>query len=229
MGIKLIKKESMERCDSCGAIANEGAQHTEKTAWTYLGELETLEGADSRKEAMAKILGALGCSQGTEGRWYDKGGNEIDLIDVLDNTEWDFAVRACGPLQESKDIPKQEATLNALWCVEFCDIYSNVEKEYYNTEAEAKARYDELAERGDIEWVEDPVMEAVAKEEKPSYDDYAESVKSILMGREFEYGPETANEFVVDDYKEIVRKNFDAGKNAFTAAADIDDAYMRKE
>lgn len=124
---------------------------------------------------------------------------------------------------------KTEATLNALWCVEFCDIYSNVKKEYYDTEADAKARYDELAERGDIEWVEGPVMEAAAKEEAASYADYAESVKAILMGREFEYGPETANEFVVDDYKEIVRKNFDAGKNAFAAAADIDDAYMGKE
>lgn len=124
---------------------------------------------------------------------------------------------------------KTEATLNALWCVEFCDIYSNVKKEYYDTEADAKARYDELAERGDIEWVEGPVMETAAKEEAASYADYAESVKAILMGREFEYGPETANEFVVDDYKEIVRKNFDAGKNAFAAAADIDDAYMGKE
>lgn len=124
---------------------------------------------------------------------------------------------------------KTEATSNAVWCVEFGDIYSNVKKEYYDTEADAKARYDELAERGDIEWVEDPVMEAAAKEETSSYDDYAESVKSILMGREFEYGPEMANEFVVDGYKEIVRKNFDAGKNAFAAAADIDDAYMGKE
>lgn len=212
-----------------GAIADEGGQRTEKTAWTYLAELETLEGAESRQEATGKILKALGYNPGTEGHWYDKDGNEIDLIDVLDNTEWDFAVKTCGQLQESKDATKTEATLNALWCVEFCDIYSNVEKEYYGTEADAKARYDELAEREDIEWVEKPAIETVSKEEKLSYNDYAESVKAILMGREFEYGPETANEFVVDDYKDIVRKNFDAGKNAFSSAADIDDAYMGKE
>jgi len=218
--------DALESLYGFGAIVDEGGQRTEKTAWTYLAELETLEGAESRQEATGEILKALGYNPGTEGHWYDKDGNEIDLIDVLDNTEWDFAVKTCGQLQES--IEKQETSTNPRWCVEFGDIYSNVEKEYYDTEEDAKARYDELAERGDIEWVEDPVMEA-AEEKTVSYDDYAESVKSILMGREFEYGPETANQFVVDDYKDIVRKNFDAGKGAFTAAADIDDAYMGKE
>lgn len=221
--------DALESLYGFGAIADEGDQRTEKTAWTYLGELEVLEGAKSRQEATEKMLKALGYNPGMEGRWYDKNSEEINIIDVLDNTEWDFAVKTCGQLQESKEkTVKQEATLNALWCVEFCDIYSNVEKEYYNTEADAKARYDELAERGDIEWVETPTIETVSKEEKLSYDDYAESVKAILMGREFEYGPETANTFVVNDYKDIVRKNFDAGKNAFSAAADIDDAYMER-
>lgn len=134
-----------------------------------------------------------------------------------------------GQSQEPQELaatPKQETDQ---WCVEFGDIYSNVEKEYYTTEDDAKARYTELAERGDIEWVEDPTLVPAAKEEKVSYDDYAESVKAILMGREFEYGPETANQFVVDDYKDIVRKNYDAGKGAVAAAADIDAAYMGKE
>lgn len=216
---------SAEPEDPAKGEASDG-QRTEKTAWTYLVELETLEGAESRQEATEKILKALGYNPGTEGRWYNKDGEEIGIIDALDNTEWDFAVKTCGQLQESTE--KQETSTNPRWCVEFGDIYSNVEKEYYDTEEDAKARYDELAERGDIEWVEDPVMEA-AEEKTVSYDDYAESVKSILMGREFEYGPETANQFVVDDYKDIVRKNFDAGKGAFTAAADIDDAYMGKE
>ena len=93
----------------------------------------------------------------------------------------------------------------------------------------SQARYDELAERGDIEWVEKPVLKAESKAEKPAYGDYAESVKTILMGRGFEYGPETANQFVVDDYKDIVRKNYDAGKGALSAAADIDATYMGKE
>lgn len=222
--------DALESLYGFGAITDEGGQRAEKTAWTYLAELETLEGAESRQEATGKILKALGYNPGTEGRWYDKDGEEISIIDALGNAEWDFAVKTCGQLQESKEgTAKQEATLNALWCVEFGDIYSNVEKEYYNTEADAKARYDELAERGDIEWVEKPTIETVSKEEKLSYDDYVESVKAILMGREFEYGPETANQFAVDDYKDIVRKNFDAGKRAFSAASDIDDAYMRKE
>lgn len=73
-----------------------------KTAWTYLGELEKLEGADSRKDAQSKLLKALGFTQGTEGRWYDGEGDLIDIIDELDNAEWDFAVKTCGPLQESK-------------------------------------------------------------------------------------------------------------------------------
>lgn len=218
--------DALESLYGFGAIADEGGQRTEKTAWSYLVELETLEGAESRQEATEKILKALGYNPGTEGRWYNKDGEEIGIIDTLDNTEWDFAVKTCGQLQESTE--KQETSTNPRWCVEFGDIYSNVEKEYYDTEEDAKARYDELAERGDIEWVENPVMEA-AEEETASYDDYAESVKSILMGREFEYGPETANQFVVDDYNDIVRKNFDAGKGPFTAAADIDDAYMGKE
>lgn len=74
-----------------------------KTAWTYLGELEKLEGADSRKDAQSKLLTALGFTQGTEGRWYDDEGEDINIIDVLDNTEWDFAVKTCGPLQESRN------------------------------------------------------------------------------------------------------------------------------
>ena len=72
------------------------------TAWTYLGELEKLEGPDSRKDAQSKLLKALGFTQGTEGRWYDGEGDLIDIIDELDNAEWDFAVKTCGPLQESK-------------------------------------------------------------------------------------------------------------------------------
>ena len=73
-----------------------------KTAWTYLGELGKLEGDDSRKDAQSKLLKALGFTQGTEGRWYDGEGDLIDIIDELDNAEWDFAVKTCGPLQESK-------------------------------------------------------------------------------------------------------------------------------
>lgn len=72
------------------------------TAWTYLEELGKLEGDDSRKDAQSKLLKALGLTQGTEGRWYDGDGDEIDIIDELDNAEWDFAVNTCGPLQESK-------------------------------------------------------------------------------------------------------------------------------
>lgn len=75
---------------------------TVKTAWTYLERLGKLEGEDSRKEATGKMLDALGYMQGTEGRWYDDEGDEVDIIDVLDNTEWDKAVTMCGPLQESK-------------------------------------------------------------------------------------------------------------------------------
>lgn len=74
-----------------------------KTAWTYLGELEKLEGADSRKDAQSKLLKALGFTRGTEGRWYDGEGDLIDIIDELDNAEWDFAVKTCGPLQESRN------------------------------------------------------------------------------------------------------------------------------
>lgn len=73
------------------------------TAWTYLERLGKLEGADSRKEATAKLLTALGNTQGTEGRWYDGEGDLIDIINELDNAEWDFAVKTCGPLQESKN------------------------------------------------------------------------------------------------------------------------------
>jgi hypothetical protein len=131
--------------------------------------------------------------------------------------------------KKAKSTAKQEASTVDKWCVEFGDIYNNVKKEYYATEADAKARYDELAERGDIEWVEKPVIKAESKAEKLGYDDYAESVKTILMGREFEYGLETASQFVVDDYKDIVRKNYDAEKGALPAAADIDAAYMGKE
>lgn len=72
------------------------------TAWTYLERLGKLEGEDSRKEATAKLLTALGNTRGTEGRWYDGEGDLIDIIDELDNAEWDFAVKTCGPLQESK-------------------------------------------------------------------------------------------------------------------------------
>lgn len=133
-------------------------------------------------------------------------------------------------IQTEENAPaKTEASPGDKWCVEFGDIYNNVKKEYYATEADAKTRYDELAERGDIEWVEKPAIVPESKEETLSYSDYAESVKTILMGREFEYGPETANQFVVDDYKDIVRKNYDAGKGALSAAADIDAAYMGKE
>jgi len=72
------------------------------TAWTYLEELGKLEGVDSRKDAQSKLLKALGFTQGTEGRWYDGDGDEIDIIDELDNAEWGFAVKTCGPIQESK-------------------------------------------------------------------------------------------------------------------------------
>lgn len=78
-------------------------ERTRMTAWTYLGELEKLEGADSRKDAQSKLLKALGFTQGTEGRWYDGEGDLIDIIDELDNAEWDFAVKTCGPLQESRN------------------------------------------------------------------------------------------------------------------------------
>lgn len=74
-----------------------------KTAWTYLGALEKLEGADSRKAAQSKLLKALGFTQGTEGRWYDGEGDLVDIIDELDNAEWDFAVKTCGPIQESRN------------------------------------------------------------------------------------------------------------------------------
>lgn len=74
-----------------------------KTAWTYLGELEKLEGANSRKDAQSKLLTALGFTQGTEGRWYDGEGDLINIIDELDNAEWDFAIKTCGPLQESRN------------------------------------------------------------------------------------------------------------------------------
>lgn len=145
-----------------------------------------------------------------------------DILDAL------TSFYGFGAIAEGEKVPtKTETALNTLWCVEFCDIYSNVEKEYYDTEAEAKVRYDELAERGDIEWVEYPVE--VHQTPSVSYTSYAESVKAILMGREFEYGPETANAFVEDDYKDIVRKNYDAFQSAFSAAADIDDVYMGKE
>ena len=77
-------------------------ERTRMTAWTYLGELEKLEGADSRKDAQSKLLKALGFTQGTEGRWYDGEGDLIDIINELDNAEWDFAVKTCGPLQESR-------------------------------------------------------------------------------------------------------------------------------
>ena len=76
--------------------------YTEKTAWAYLEELEKLEGEDSRMEATEKVLRAVGCEPGTEGRWYGKDGDEVDIIDVLDNTEWAFAQKVCGQLQESK-------------------------------------------------------------------------------------------------------------------------------
>ena len=153
--------------------------------------------------------------------------------DILDALESLYGLGAIadegGQAPESKKVEstaRQEASSGDKWCVEFCDIYSNIQKEYYATEADAKERYDELAERGDIEWVEKPVLKAESKAEKLGYDDYAESVKTILMGREFEYGPETASQFVADDYKDIVRKNYDAGKGALAAAADIDAAYM---
>lgn len=146
-----------------------------------------------------------------------------DILDALES------LYGFGAIAEENVPGKMEASSGDKWCVEFGDIYNNVKKEYYATEADAKARYDELAERGDIEWVEKPAIKTKSKEETLSYDDYAESVKTILMGREFEYGPETANQFVVDDYKDIVRKNYDDGKGALSAAADIDAAYMGKE
>lgn len=154
-----------------------------------------------------------------------------DILDALESLYGFGAIADEGGRESKKteSTASQEASSGDKWCVEFGDIYNNVKKEYYATEADAKARYDELAERGDIEWVEKPVLKAESKEETLSYDDYAESVKTILMGREFEYGPETANQFVVDDYKGIVRKNYNAGKGALSAAADIDAAYMGKE
>lgn len=91
------------------AMRNEA--YTEKTAWTYLEELGKLEGEESRMDAAEKILKALGCKPGTEGRWYGKDGEEVDIIDVLDNAEWAFAQKACGQLQESK---KSEAANEAL-------------------------------------------------------------------------------------------------------------------
>lgn len=94
--------DALESLYGFGAIADEGGQRVEKTAWTYLVELETLEGAESRQEATEKILKALGYNPGTEGRWYNTDGEEIGIIDTLDNTEWDFAVKTCGQLQESK-------------------------------------------------------------------------------------------------------------------------------
>lgn len=153
-----------------------------------------------------------------------------DILDALESL-YGFGTIAGegGQATESKKVEstaRQEASTVDKWCVEFGDIYNNIKKEYYATEADAKARYDELAERGDIEWVEKPVLKAESKAENLGYDDYAESVKTILMGREFEYGPETANQFVVDDYKDIVRKNYDAGKGAVAAAADIVATYM---
>lgn len=84
--------------------AQMGEAHTEKTAWTYLNELEQLEGKESRKEATKQILKAAEYKPGTEGRWYDKDGEEIDVIDVLDNTEWAFAQKVCGQLQESREL-----------------------------------------------------------------------------------------------------------------------------
>lgn len=80
--------------------------YAEKTAWSYLEELEKLEGEDSRMEATEKVLRAVGCEPGTEGRWYDKDGEEVDIIDVLDNTEWAFAQKVCGQLQEAKQAKK---------------------------------------------------------------------------------------------------------------------------
>lgn len=79
-----------------------GEAYKEKTAWAYLEELEKLEGEDSHIEATEKILKALDCKPGTEGRWYDKDGGEVDIIDVLDSTEWAFAQKVCGQLQEAK-------------------------------------------------------------------------------------------------------------------------------
>lgn len=156
-----------------------------------------------------------------------------DILDALESLYGFGAIADEGgqprESKKAKSTAKREASSGDKWCVVFGDIYNNVKKEYYATEADAKARYDELAERGDIEWVEKPVLKSESKAEKLGYDDYAESVKAILMGREFEYGPETANQFVVDDYKDIVRKNYDAGKGALSAAADIDAAYMGKE
>lgn len=171
-----------------------------------------------------------------EVEWVDPEEDERLTVVRCDGADMDDAkARAVSYLEKERRAynaravsAKQETLEKTTWCVEFGDIYSNVQKEYYDTEEDAKARYDELAARGDIEWVEEPTAEVAPKEEKLSYDDYAESVKTILMGREFEYGPETANEFVVDDYKDIVRQNFDAGKSAFTAASDIDDKYMGK-
>lgn len=83
-------------------IVHESKNFGRMTAWTYLERLGKLEGEDSRKEATGKMLDALGYTQGTEGRWYDDEGDEVNIIDVLDNTEWDKAVTICGPLQEPK-------------------------------------------------------------------------------------------------------------------------------
>jgi len=68
-------------------------------------------------------------------------------------------------IKKNESTAKQEVSTADKWCVEFGDIYNNAKKEYYATEADAKARYDELAERGDIEWVEKPVLKAESKAE----------------------------------------------------------------
>ena len=221
--------DALESLYGFGAIADEGGQGTEKTEQTSPDNVDIADGADPIW--LVKV------------NWVDPSEDDrLTIVRCDGEDEEDAKTKAIRYLEKEKraynaravsaeleESAKTETAPNPRWYVEFGDIYSNVEKEYYDTEEDAKARYDELAERGDIEWVENPVMETVSEEEKPSYDDYAESVKTILMGREFEYGPETANQFVVEDYKDIVRKNFDAGKNAFSAAADIDDAYTGKE
>ena len=73
------------------------------TAWSYLEELAALEGMESRMEATGKILEALGYHKGPGDAWLGEDGSEIDITDVLDNTEWSFAVKICGQLQESKN------------------------------------------------------------------------------------------------------------------------------
>ncbi len=236
MKIKMIKKNEGASALSEGGLNAYTFAEPSFDAVTYgleeiskndSGEIEVVDSIDSdgSAQALADAVDALHKRHPEKKYHIIAIGTDSDGIADRSEVIWsDY------PEEVSVDESTEEKPITSpRWCVEFGDIYSNVKKEYYGTEAEAKARYDELAERGDIEWVEDPVMEAAAKEETSSYDDYAESVKAILMGREFEYGPETANEFVVDDYKDIVRKNFDAGKNAFAAAADIDDAYMGKE